>query len=147
VTQATAQLELTALERALFRSDTITMPGLPVAAPALRTVIRALLVDLPCCRDTELIVSLYMANALQARCACCPIGAITTIVDRDPLTVRIEVRDQHQSAHAPDWDEESTAAYTHGLTLVHALADRWGHDRYPDRVVWWAELGRQQSDG
>lgn len=30
--------------------------------------------------------------------------------------------------------------YAHGLALVTAASDKWGHSRYPDHAVWWAEL-------
>jgi len=40
----------------------------------------------------------------------------------------------------PQADEEMDADYSRGLTIIRKLSDRWGHDRYPDHSVWWAEL-------
>jgi hypothetical protein len=47
--------------------------------------------------------------------------------------------------HTPDLsayiDPESIVEeYGRGLTVIGALSDRWGHDRYHDHSVWWAEL-------
>jgi anti-sigma regulatory factor (Ser/Thr protein kinase) len=39
-----------------------------------------------------------------------------------------------------DEDEDLDADYSRGLTIIRKLSDRWGHDRYPDHSVWWAEL-------
>ncbi|HZU59063.1 MAG TPA: ATP-binding protein [Actinocrinis sp.] len=61
---------------------------------------------------------------------------------------------QPETAHAPaihpwttmhheDLNRDRAAEaeeYGFGLAIVTSASDKWGHSRYPDHAVWWAEL-------
>jgi hypothetical protein len=47
-------------------------------------------------------------------------------------TMRDEDRDRDRTAEAEE--------YGLGLAIVTSASDKWGHSRYPDHEVWWAEL-------
>lgn len=45
--------------------------------------------------------------------------------------------------HQEDLDRDRAAEaeeYGFGLAIVTSASDKWGHSRYPDHAVWWAEL-------
>jgi anti-sigma regulatory factor (Ser/Thr protein kinase) len=90
--------------------------------------------------DAELIVSELMTNAADASLA---------LPDRPPITLRLLAGEQSLIIEA--WDHsphdleprepDPGAECGRGLTVVAALADRWGWERTaPHRKVVWAEL-------
>src|SRR5262249_37897163 len=49
--------------------------------------------------------------------------------------------EDHQRDRAAEGEE-----YGRGLALIRASCDDWGHNRYPDHAVWWAELAWTEPD-
>ena len=50
----------------------------------------------------------------------------------------------HQEDRARDRAAEAEE-YGFGLAIVTSASDKWGHSRYPDHAVWWAELAWSDS--
>lgn len=125
--------------------DVAMVPGMPSIVPVLRRVVRASFAGFQRCEAAELIVSEFATYAVLDLCDCCRPGTIKTAVFRHPTRVRLEVEYECTPAHEPRWDEEATESYSRGLTIVRALSDRWGHDRwgegrYQSHQRWWSEL-------
>lgn len=141
----------------------ITLPGFSCMVPVARSAVRALLPGNPRAEDAELIVSELATNAIRHSHS--RGGRFRLSLDLAPGRVRIEVEDggpfgypgppspeagrppypMHPwtTMHREDLDRDRAAEaeeYGHGLAVIAASSDRWGHSRYPDRAVWWAEL-------
>jgi anti-sigma regulatory factor (Ser/Thr protein kinase) len=91
--------------------------------------------DQPLASDLAIAVTELAANAvLHAR------SAFTVTVSRWATGIRVAVRD---NAAVPATGEPVPFPVTtgHGLSVVAALASRWGVERTPAGKVVWAELG------
>jgi len=144
----------------------ITLPGFSCMVAVARIAVRALLPDNPRAEDAELIVSELAINAIRHSTS--RGGQFELTVDLTPGRVRIEVKDggpfgypppstpppppppplsplmhpwttMHQEDRARDRAAEAEE-YGFGLAIVTAASDKWGHSRYPDHAVWWAEI-------
>ncbi|HEU5426431.1 MAG TPA: ATP-binding protein [Actinocrinis sp.] len=139
----------------------ITLPGFSCMVAVARLAVRALLPDNPRADDAELIVSELAVNAIRHSTS--RGGQFELTVDLAPGRLRIEVKDggpfgypppspplppsplmhpwttMHQEDRARDRAAEAEE-YGFGLAIVTSASDKWGHSRYPDHAVWWAEL-------
>ena len=59
-------------------------------------------------------------------------GAHSPLLMHPWTTQRQEDRTRDRAAEAEE--------YGFGLAIVTSASDKWGHSRYPDHAVWWAEL-------
>ena len=143
--------------------NVIALPGLPAMVPAVRVAVRNLLRSCPRVDDAESITSELVTNAIRHSTSRSHTFGLS--LDVRPHWLRIEVDDggpeplQLQPPDDPSTppppfpppavapptlpphpDEDVDADYSRGLTIIRSLSDRWGHDRYPDHSVWWAEL-------
>lgn len=143
----------------------ITLPGFSCMAAVARLAVRALLPGNPRADDAELIVSELATNAIRHSTS--RGGYFELTLDLAPGRVRIEVRDGGPFGYPPppspppnppsppplihpwttmrheDRDRDRAAEadeYGLGLAIVTSASDKWGHSRYPDHEVWWAEL-------
>jgi anti-sigma regulatory factor (Ser/Thr protein kinase) len=132
----------------------IALPALPSMVPAARVAVRNLLRNCPRVDDAESITSEMVTNAILHSTS--HSGTFGLSLDTHPGRLRIEVTDggpdplpSPDPPAPPDppippppaaANEDIDADYSRGLTIIRKLSDRWGHDRYPDHSVWWAEL-------
>lgn len=84
--------------------------------------------------DVEIVVSELVTNAVLAGCA-----VMSLVLTLSPSSLRVDLRDD-----APGWPVEVTATpmddHGRGLTIVSALASRWGVRRLAAAKEVWAEL-------
>lgn len=148
----------------------ITLPGFSCMVPVARSAVRALLLDSPRADDVELIASEFATNAIRHSHSRGARFELT--LDLAPDRVRIEVEDggpfgypgppkpdagrppyplhPWTTMHQEDLDRDRAAEvedYGHGLAIIAFSSDKWGHSRYPDRAVWWAELAWSDEPG
>jgi anti-sigma regulatory factor (Ser/Thr protein kinase) len=139
----------------------IVLPGFSSMVPVARMAVRNLLPGCPRVDDAELIVSELATTAVRHSTS--RGGQFELSLDIYPGRLRIEVRDGGPFGYpppaplaappfpVPPWttlyeeDQQRDRAaeveeYGLGLALINAACDRWGHSRYPDHAVWWAEL-------
>lgn len=147
----------------------ITLPAFSCMVAVARVAIRALLPGNPRADDAELIVSELATNAVRHSVS--RGGQFELTVELTPGCLRIEVKDggpygyppaprpqqaepsfpmhpwttMHHEDRARDRAAEAEE-YGHALALVTAASDKWGHSRYPDHAVWWAELAWPEDD-
>lgn len=139
----------------------IVLPGFSSMVPVARMAVRNLLPGCPRIQDVELIVSELATNAVRHSTSR---GVqFELALDVYPGRLRIEVRDGGPFGYPPPaplaappfpaapwttlYEEDQhrnrsaeLEEYGFGLALINASCDRWGHSRYPDYAVWWAEL-------
>ncbi len=139
----------------------IVLPGFSSMVPVARMAVRNLLCGCPRADDAELIVSELATNAVRHSTS--RGGRFELILDIAPERLRIELKDGGPFGYPPpaplaapafptppwttlyeeDHNRDRAAEveeYSRGLTLIDASCDDWGHDRFPDHAVWWAEL-------
>lgn len=88
--------------------------------------------------DARLLISELVSNAVAHTAS----GRIDVGVRVGDRSVRCEVVDD-DSEHLPSLRRWSGGERGHGLRLVDAIADRWGHDAHPRGKVVWFELIRR----
>lgn len=118
-------------------SDTVTLPARPIMVRVARSAVRALLDGSPRIEDAVLIASELVTNSIRysrSRHG----GYLDILMDRTEGWARIEVVDD--GSDAPPIPPEAADEHGRGLIVVRCLADKWSHDVYRDRTVWWAEL-------
>ena len=148
----------------------ITLPGFSCMVAVARFAVRALLPGNPRAEDAELIVSELATNAIrhstsrggQFELAVDLAPGRVRIEVRDggpfgyppppkpkphsqPPAESVHVFPLHpwSTMHREDRDRDRAAEaeeYGFGLAIVTSASDKWGHSRYPDHAVWWAEL-------
>ncbi|HEV2347780.1 MAG TPA: ATP-binding protein [Actinocrinis sp.] len=146
----------------------IVLPGFSSMVPVARMAVRNLLPGCPRRDDAELIVSELATNAVRHSTS--RGGRFELTLDIKPGHLRIELRDggpfgypppppsdapafpapPWTTLHAEDHQRDRAAEaeeYGRGLTLINASCDEWGHNRYPDHAVWWAELAWTEPGG
>lgn len=139
----------------------IMLPGFSSMVPVARMAVRNLLPGCPRIDDVELIVSELATTAVRHSTS--RGGQFELSLDVNPGRLRIEVRDGGPFGYPPPaplaappfpaqpWttlyeeDQQRDRAaeveeYGFGLALINASCDQWGHSRYPDHAIWWAEL-------
>ena len=105
----------------------VTFPGVVAIVPAARLFVRGILADSPRAADAELIAAELVTNAIRHTPSGEPGGQFTVSIWSKPGWTRIEVADDGASQWHPlpgDTEDE----YGRGLTIVAALAERFGHD-------------------
>jgi anti-sigma regulatory factor (Ser/Thr protein kinase) len=139
----------------------LVLPGFSSMVPVARMAVRNLLSDCPRVDDVELIISELATNAVRHSTSR---GAQFEVrLDVKPAHLRIEVQDGGPFGYPPPAPPKSPAfptepwttlyeedrhrdraaeaeEYARGLTVIDACCDDWGHNRYPDHAIWWAEL-------
>lgn len=139
----------------------IMLPGFSSMVPVARMALRNLLPGCPRVDDAELIVSELATNAVRHSTS--RGSQFELSLDVNPGRLRIELRDGGAFGYPPptplaappfptppwttlyeedqhrDRDAE-LEEYGFGLALIRSACDEWGHSRYPDYAVWWAEL-------
>ena len=128
----------------------VTYPGLPVAIPSVRRLVRDMLAASPRVDDIELIASELITNALKHTAAGSPGGVFTLTIHRGSNWASIEVTDAGDGfwQHNPDSHKVSNE-HGRGLMIVTALADQFGHDADEYGQTVWAEvswLGTRRKD-
>lgn len=139
----------------------LVLPGFSSMVPVARMAVRNLLPDCPRGDDVELIISELATNAVRHSTS--RGGQFEVRLDIKPGHLRIEVRDGGPFGYPPPappkaptfptepwttlYDEDrhrdraaEAEEYARGLTVIDACCDDWGHNRYPDHAIWWAEL-------
>jgi anti-sigma regulatory factor (Ser/Thr protein kinase) len=118
----------------------ISVPGVPAIVAVARRLVRAALTGSPRCDDIELVTSELLTNAI-CHSPSGEEGSLVTIrIQAEPGWARIEVTDRGSAS----WAEPPTAGEDEergrGLAIVHALADKAGHEPVADGQVSWAEI-------
>jgi hypothetical protein len=145
----------------------IVLPGFSSMVPVARMAVRNLLPGWPRVDDAELIVSEFATTAVRHSTS--RGDRFELSLDVHPGRLRIELRDGGPFGYPPaaplaappfpvqpwttlyeedqlrDRDAE-LEEYSLGLAIINAASDRWGHSRYPDHEVWWAELAWPKPD-
>ena len=88
------------------------------------------------------VVQHYAAICDNGYCRCTDLCNVKITVKRFAGWERIEVEVQEPvCAHRGNWNEVTEQQFARSLTAVREASERhWGHDRYPDRQVWFAEF-------
>jgi serine/threonine-protein kinase RsbW len=126
----------------------ISLPAKAAMVAIARQATKCLLGDDPRTPDAVLIVSELVTNSIRHSASGAKPGGTVRITLKPapaPETLRIEVEDdgcldrpQQGSREAPC--EPEFAEFGRGITVLDALAAKWGQDAYDDRGVTWAEL-------
>jgi anti-sigma regulatory factor (Ser/Thr protein kinase) len=105
----------------------VTFPGVVAIVPAARLFVRGILADSPRAADAELIAAELVTNAIRHTPSGRAGGQFTVSIWAKPGWARIEVADDGAGQwHALPGDTDDE--YGRGLTIVAALAERFGHD-------------------
>jgi len=138
-------------------SLTRTLPGLPSSVREARGELPGFLPDATRLDDASLVLSELVTNAVLHSPAGGDGGEFEIRFQLDGGTLRIEVRHEGDAAAVmlPPADESfhpgEHPAFPfgesgRGLTLVDAIADKWGLDSAAGGgVLWWAELWTVES--
>lgn len=134
--------------------EVITYPGTAVMVRVARAAVPILVGGSPRLEDIALVVSEFATNAVRHSRSGAG-GEFQLGIDRKPGWARVELMDEGPTGaplpavvllYAPDsLDDGEPADHGHGLCLVGALADRWGHDSQPGAGTWWAEFSWEES--
>jgi anti-sigma regulatory factor (Ser/Thr protein kinase) len=118
----------------------ITVPGVPALVTVARRLVRSALDGCPRRDDVELVTSELVTNAIRHTPSGAAGSVVTLRIRAAAGRARVEVTDQGD----PSWTAPPSAGdddeYGRGLTLVHLLADRAGHEPAPGGQVCWAEI-------
>ncbi|MCS0605231.1 ATP-binding protein [Streptomyces sp. LP11] len=117
----------------------LSLSATPKAAPELRRELRAYDYDIRLCA-TELLT-----NVIDHVGDGTPVTVRVTAAAGDADRTRIEVRDPNTRTLPVIRAATETQEYGRGLTLVAALAERWGVDLGPDGKTVWCELAPASS--
>ena len=134
--------------------------------PVARAVVRNALSGCPRRDDAQQIVSEFVTTSVRHSHSRGKQFELS--LDINPGRLRIEVKDGGPfdypppkpkpapefsmypwiSLHREDRQRDRKAEiweYNHGLAIINAACDRWGHSRYPHYAIWWAELAWPDS--
>ena len=121
----------------------ITLPAEASMVGIARDAAKLLLGDCPRTDDARLILSEYFTNAIRHSRSSRE-STVRVRLAVAPGHLRIEVEDDGPlPPGAPQHADEPDVLREYGRGLAHIvdrIADKWGHDTYPDRSVAWAEL-------
>ncbi len=125
----------------------VTFPGLPAIVPSARRFVRGILADSPRGGDMELIASELASNAIRHTPSGKPGGEFTITIRTGTGWARIEVSDIGTGEwHPQPGDGDPGAEYGRGLTIIAAVADKFGHDVHADGQTLWAEVSWPDTD-
>lgn len=111
--------------------------------PVARRATRALLADIPCVEDAELIVSELAGNAILHTRSALEGGTFRVVVEAKDGWARLEVHDGGPLPRERDADQDGESG--RGWELVAALSARWGHDGGSSSGCTWAELDWKET--
>jgi hypothetical protein len=114
-------------------------PGTPRQVRFVRDFTRRVLAGCPVEDDAVLLASELAANAVM-HTASGRSGVFAVVIDRAPAWVTIEVHDGGSEATPGVLDGSAGGESGRGLSVVQAMASRWGYAGGPDGRVVWFEL-------
>jgi anti-sigma regulatory factor (Ser/Thr protein kinase) len=116
-----------------------TYPGTPASVPEVRRFVRDFISGSPRADDLELIGAELATNAIRHTPSGKGDGTFTVTISRRLRHARLEVHDLGKAPWTPvPRDSDGLAEHGHGLEVVAALADEFGHDQAvgQGQVVW-----------
>jgi len=113
------------------------LPARPEAAREARKALGELAPHVPahCFDDVRLLVTELVTNSLRHG-ALGAGDAIHLVVQLEPATLRVEVRDPGSGFDVPAPPETPDLGAGWGLFLLSRIADRWGIRGRPSTCVW-----------
>lgn len=118
----------------------VTFPGLTSIVPSAWRFVRGILGGAPRADDLELIAAELISNAILHSPSGEDGGEFTVTVRIEDGWARVEVSDTGTGQWHPPETEDPDAEYGRGLTIIAALADKFGHDVTTGGQTVWAEV-------
>src|SRR5580658_8103073 len=117
-------------QAALAAMTSATYPGTPASVPEVRRFVRDFISGSPRAYDLELISAELATNAIRHTPSGEDDGTFTVTISRRLGYARVEVHDLGSAPWIPARrDPDGLTDHGHGLEVVAALADEFGHDQ------------------